>query len=331
MPMRRKLCSPKTYVECHVPHFCVLTERYKSENFGDPPADKLGLSSGAKRDRSNVVSVGSAENLRQGYPPWGSYQDTANHKKSQPKKRLSFCNPFDPNKMYSEAPAFQHRWVHVFPINKKGVAFQTHHVTIQETKQDDSTHKSIENLSNTPQTSIKRKGILKRSPESIGPNMDNVASESASFKSESFGSSLKKSVMQSPGDPTPREENQVLLKRTWNQKDSPSLKRSPLLRRDKTTSEHNSSVSISFTSPESLRQRRKWNDSLLSGNTESFASVRRTGVDWTSLVEPAHLPITTDFYPAKETLNRDYVEYNTNLVVFKDDQGEGGEVNSEKK
>lgn len=306
--------------------FCVLTERYKSENFGDPPTDKPGLSSGAKRDRSAVVSVGSAENLRQGLTPWGSYKDTSNHKKSQPKKRLSFCNPFDPNKMYSEAPAFQRRWVHVFPINKRGVAFQTHHVTIQETQRDDPTRKSIENLSSTPPASFKRKGILKRSNESIGPNLDNV---DASFESESFGSSQKKSgLKKSPGISTPREEN---LKNVWKQKDSPSLKRSPLMGREKTASEHGSGVNISFTSPESLRQRYKWNDPFFSGNAESFASVRRTGVDWTSLVEPAHLPITTDFYPAKETLNRDYVEYNTNLVVFKDDLGEGGDVNNEKK
>lgn len=274
------------------------------------------------------MSVGSAENLRQGFTPWGSYKDTANHQKSQPKKRLSFCNPFDPNKMYSEAPAFQRRWVHVFPINKRGVAFQTHHVTIQEAQRDDSTRKSIENLSSTPQTSFKRKGILKRSHELVGPNIDNVASESTSFESESFGSSLTKSSFVSLKQSAPREEN---LKNVQKQKDSPSLKKSPLLGREKTASEHGSGVNISFTSPESLIQRRKRNDPFLSGNTESFGSVRRTGVDWTSLVEPAHLPITTDFYPAKETLNRDYAEYNTNLVVFKDDQGEGGEVINEKK
>lgn len=309
----------------------VSTERYKSENYDEAPTDKLGLPVGTKRDRSTFVSVSSAEALRQVYTPWGSYQDKTNPNRSKQKKRLSFSNPFDPNKMYSEAPAFQRRWVHVFPVNKKGVAFQTHHVTIQETQHDNSSYKSLENLSSVPQASLKRKGILKRSHESITPTTDSgiaITSGSGSFN----GSSPKKSdLKQSPGNSTPREEN---LKNVRRQKDSLSFKRSPLLGGEKFSAKQDNSTntsSLSFTSPESLKQRRKGNDSVLSGNAGNFASVRRTGADWTSLVEPAHLPITTDFYPAKEILNRDYAEYNTNLVVFKDDQGESVEVNNEKK
>ena len=48
---------------------------------------------------------------------------------------------------------------------------------------------------------------------------------------------------------------------------------------------------------------------------EDFASVRRTGLDWKSLTQPACLPITTDFFPSQATMNRDYFENPTKLVV----------------
>ena len=48
---------------------------------------------------------------------------------------------------------------------------------------------------------------------------------------------------------------------------------------------------------------------------ERFASARRAGLDWTSITEPACLPITTDFFPDNSTLSRDYLEYHSALIV----------------
>lgn len=38
-------------------------------------------------------------------------------------------------------------------------------------------------------------------------------------------------------------------------------------------------------------------------------------MDWTSFVDPACLPLTTDYYPEESALQRDYTDYPTNLVV----------------
>lgn len=55
---------------------------------------------------------------------------------------------------------------------------------------------------------------------------------------------------------------------------------------------------------------------------EDFASVRRTGVDWKSLSEPACLPITTDYFPTKQKLLNDYYEHPSKLVVSSYNYGE---------
>ncbi len=48
---------------------------------------------------------------------------------------------------------------------------------------------------------------------------------------------------------------------------------------------------------------------------EDFTSVRRTGVDWKSLTEPACLPITVDFFPSKTKLEQEYYESPSKLIV----------------
>ena len=55
---------------------------------------------------------------------------------------------------------------------------------------------------------------------------------------------------------------------------------------------------------------------------EDFASVRRTGVDWKSLTEPACLPITTDYFPPKQKLINDYYEHPSKLLVSSYNYGE---------
>ena len=211
----------------------------------------------------------------------------------------------------------------MFPTNKRGVAFQIHHATAQESQLENSSLQSLEDVVSTPQSSLKRKGILKHSFNALTTTLDSSVtgtSQNGSFNNENLGGSLKKTAIvgakQSPSNSSLREEDHLSLRGIKKQKGSPSL---------------NSSYQVTATPEAMRRQRERWNDQFVSSNTLNFPSVRRTGVDWVSLVEPAHLPVTTDFYPAKEILDRDYAQYNTNLVVFRDDQGEGREASNEKK
>jgi hypothetical protein len=47
----------------------------------------------------------------------------------------------------------------------------------------------------------------------------------------------------------------------------------------------------------------------------NFASVRRLGMDWTSLTEPACLPLTTDYYPGDSSIVTNYLDYPSSLVA----------------
>ena len=47
---------------------------------------------------------------------------------------------------------------------------------------------------------------------------------------------------------------------------------------------------------------------------ENFGLVRRKGMDWPSLTEPACLPITTDYFPDEATLNKSYSDTPAQLL-----------------
>ena len=52
-------------------------------------------------------------------------------------KRTKFINPFDPTKVHGELTAFHRRWIHTFPRDKSGLAFQTHHCVLREEEREE--------------------------------------------------------------------------------------------------------------------------------------------------------------------------------------------------
>ena len=122
------------------------------------------------------------------------------------KRKKSFINPFDPAKVHIEVNSHQCRWIHTFPRDTQGRAFQTHHINNKSNKHQ------LENL----------------------------------------------------------EEEKELAVRP-------------------------------FKSATSFIQ--------------NFALVRRSGMDWTSLTEPACLPLTTDYYPDETIISNDYLDYNSSLIA----------------
>ena len=300
----------------HYMYLCL--DRYKSENWGDASADKLGSSSGAAR--TAIFSVGSAEALRQ---PWSSSKGTDG--KLQ-KKRISFINPFNPQQMHFENNAIQRRWAHVFPINKKGVAFQVHHAPIEEHLTSSIRSKKVsDSRSTTPHVkgSLKQRSILKQlfNTSSTQKVENNVMGTSPHSKvsTKLDGQRQSPTGLSQWEDKTPKRSLHKLTDSPSSGGPTPTAGRS-----------QGQSSPIPFSSyrpntPGSSRsQRGRMNDSSVPGTAEDFSSVRRTGMDWTSLVEPSSLPITTDYYPAKATLDQDYFQYNTNLVVFKEGTAEEG-------
>ena len=295
---------------------CISLDRYKSENYGDSTDDKLSFS-GTARDRSAFASVGSAEATRSLHPSFNPSKHSEG-KLLRKKKRRTLINPFDPAKMHTEVSAFQQRWMHIFPVNKKGEAFQVHHAATPEKRTVSfSDPDSASNTPPTPHTSM-RKSSLKKSILSSAKGSDHLKT-TPSNGVKSGGSSGVSSLKQSPVNSFSPGGSKFLKRLS---KGSPSLSGSLSVQRQK-PDKIGTQFSLSQpNTPECLRpQKDGWVDAL---NTENFASVRRTGMDWTSLVLPTHLPVTTDYFPAKAVLDREYLEYNTNLVVFGDDQLKGG-------
>jgi len=46
---------------------------------------------------------------------------------------------------------------------------------------------------------------------------------------------------------------------------------------------------------------------------ENFSTTRRKGTDWESVIKPACLPVTTDYFPSQKELEQKFREYNYNL------------------
>ena len=187
--------------------------RHHSDNYEDEIFD------------DGLVRVGSAEMV-------GSFISSRQPFKSPVgRRKKAFINPFDPTKSHVEVSSHLCRWMHTFPRDTRGRAFQNHHVKELE-KLDENTELKTKNGSSTSSLSLS----------------NNIPTESL-------------------GAP----------------------------------------------------------DNIQASTVESFASIRRSGMDWTSLTEPACLPLTTDYYPDNYAISRDYVVYNSSLVVSSDDSEGAGD------
>ena len=206
---------------------------------------------------------------------------------------MTLINPFDPSKVHAEITAYHRRWMHAFPRNKEGYAFQGHHATIQEKQEEDDE----EGFAQTGQGSGGGDGKVVRSKDEREEVEDDSRSRSRGYLYPS--DSLLKSPMSS--------RHSLKLKSSFNDSSTGMRHNSKTkFSMDSFGFQQKSSSLFSFTS-----QPLEVNPRVV----EDFASVRRTGLDWKSLTQPACLPITTDFFPSQATMNRDYFENPTKLVV----------------
>ena len=258
-------------------HTHTHTARFRSETLEDcHSVDKAypGLS-------------GSAEDTRQFSLPRPHYLPTA------ARKQMTLINPFDPSKVHAEITAYHRRWMHAFPRNKEGYAFQGHHATIQEDQEEEKE----EGFTQTGQGSSGGDGRVMRSKDEREELEDDSGSSGGGYPYPS--DSLLRSPMNSRYSLKPRS----------------SISNSSMGMRHKSKTKF-STESFGFQQKSSSlfsfsRQPLEVTPRVL----EDFASVRRTGLDWKSLTQPACLPITTDFFPSQAIMNRDYFENPTKLVV----------------
>ena len=259
------------------------------------------------------LASGSAEALRKIHSTkvnFGSSEHTP------VKKKPFFINPFDPKKMHAEITAYHRRWMHTFPRNKVGLAFQIHHAIIHESfEESDSFEHSLRSLAALGD-SVNLSGSYERQGgHSKGQEI--ASSSGGKSFSNAQGSSTPlsiKSGKESSGSASPRNS----LTKTGSS-GSPGLSRKG---KGGTRGGTKPSDSIKLSrknqteeSEKSLFSLEKQTFQAQPKVAEDFASIRRSGTDWQSLVEPACLPITSDYFPSDSTLHRDYFLYPTKLVV----------------
>lgn len=209
---------------------------------------------------------------------------------------MAFINPFDPQKVHAEISAYHRRWMHAFPRNKKGYAFQTHHAPIQESPKE--TNASNESSSESINFGDDEK--LMNEEDGMDGGM-NVGSHLSGLSMRTTSSTAQSASRQS-----------LKLKARFDSRASGIGTR------------QGSSMSKAYSSMDSFSSQQRPSSLFSFGKSslevnpkvvEDFASVRRTGLDWKSVILPACLPLTTDFFPSESILERDYFENPTELVV----------------
>ena len=104
----------------------VYAGRTRSETGAEPSSSYIGDGS--------LPATGSVESLQHLAPP----RQPPRPKVDSPavagiiKRKRTFINPFDPSKMHTDLTAYHRRWMHTFPRNKEGLAFQVHHAIPEE-------------------------------------------------------------------------------------------------------------------------------------------------------------------------------------------------------
>ncbi len=241
-------------------------------------------------------------------------------------KKMKFINPFDPAKVHGELTAFHRRWVHTFPQDKCGLAFQTHHALPGEEGEEELDSISSTILANQSRGSIGSYGRSLSDSRDGGQEFRTLHQvgrrhhQGVSVSSSSYGGVV------SPGSVVEEGEE---MKAFDNEKSEKSHSHSHPTRYDvnsgqdvgtppSSSEKHAKTKSTVLKNPiwkqRSGQSERRMSE-IGSKATEDFTSVRRTGVDWKSLTEPACLPVTVDYFPQESKLHLDYFESPSELVV----------------
>lgn len=236
-------------------------------------------------------------------------------------KRTKFINPFDPTKVHGELTAFHRRWIHTFPRDRSGLAFQTHHSILRGEEGRDLD--SLSTLSPSRgslggRSSWSDHGQEFRTLRQGGGRSQ--ASMSSSFGETLMGSGDGRGSFGSRGESA--KVSADASSKLDSKKDKPHFKSESKSGEVGAEAHSHKSARVKATPPRgmsALSWRKLMGHHHMSDSStktvEDFTSIRRTGVDWKSLTEPACLPITVDFFPSKSKLEMDYYESPSKLVV----------------
>ncbi|KAJ8683106.1 hypothetical protein QAD02_018898 [Eretmocerus hayati] len=194
----------------------------------------------------------------------------------------ALINPFDPSHVTIKLTSNRRRWTHIFPKGPTGVLIQQHHYQAVPAGSSQATT-NLENASTTADCLVNT-----ISNSTLGADVASVLSSSPAEHDTTVvsngGGSMPRSISQSCFSEQTRSKSQRMNLPLANNIDNKC----------------NGSKSLT----------------LLWGATgeQEWTPALTTGVDWKSLTISACLPITTDYFPDKRSLQNDYVVSDYDLL-----------------
>ncbi|XP_039486622.1 GATOR complex protein Iml1 isoform X10 [Drosophila santomea] len=185
----------------------------------------------------------------------------------------ALINPFDPSQVTIKLTSNRRRWTHIFPKGPTGVLIQQHHYQAVPAKPNQpGQQRPLQQIQSICQSGSNNNNDQEDYGCDSGEQYDRVSSHTLISKSASSQSFVM-------GD-----EKIDFFKRRQNSLMNPLPANVP---------------NLTATQAKSYL----WG---ATGEQEWTPAIT-TGVDWKSLTIPACLPITTDYFPDKRSLNNDYV------------------------
>ncbi|CAL1534400.1 unnamed protein product [Lymnaea stagnalis] len=228
----------------------------------------------------------------------------------------ALINPFAPSRLQFKMTSNRRRWVHAFPVDQKGMAIQARHIHSVEHSEHDydfpfTERGSVQSPIVTVTTSRKKqKSILgvneRQDLDQQSQGGESVAESPVSRSDHNSSSSFSK---RSLGD------SASLSRRGHGSKASLGSKTKIFgSGATKTGNDQEWSLDMStgydwrpLASDLQHREGSRLTKSIFRGDIQSNMFVEGITVDWKSLTIPASLPVTTDYFPDRRSVQYDYV------------------------
>ena len=326
----RLVCSDKSNV-CSF--YISSPERVRSDSEFPEPSSSFRNSSGLYGSITRTGSAESAHGLVS--PRGGGLRSRGTDTLLGTRRRGIFINPFDSSKTHTEITAYHRRWMHTFPRNREGFAFQIHHAILEELAETSSLGSQTPSSMRSRQSSVSSlhmttgadEGAISRRRKHGSTSLDDHDTSKNNELTPGGLSHSSGSRQEESGKDSPKEGVQDVgtvrgthshAGGTFQSLDSNTLK---FVKPSGSSHqiENTTRGAVRLKHPLTSAAKRTLDTRKLA---EDFASVRRTGVDWKSLTEPACLPVTTDYFPPKSKLINDYYEHPSKLVVSSYNYGE---------
>ncbi|XP_059170420.1 GATOR complex protein Iml1-like [Physella acuta] len=209
--------------------------------------------------------------------------------------RRALINPFAPSRLQFKMTSNRRRWVHAFPVDHKGVAIQARHVhSVQHPEHDDFPWSDRESQQ-SPMLSITYSGRRDRRNQDI----DQLSQCATSLAESPAG---RRSQIEFAGSLRRQQSSRSSFTSKSNLFGSVKADSDQCWSPDMTTGYDWRPLDPDLQHKEGSRLTK----SIFSGDIQSNMFVEGLTVDWKSLTIPASLPVTTDYFPDRRSIQFDY-------------------------